>query len=148
MSRLLIFGLGYTASRLAGRLAGEPDYPAFEDVFPAKAIGRANRFALPDRDPRTILGHYTYAYHFDAFLYGQYLRKLAESRGVTRVEGLISGVERHGNSGHVAAVVLKDGRRVEADLFVDCSGFRSVLLGSELEEPFDDWSQSIIRSRT
>lgn len=132
---------------LSGRLAGEADYPSFEDVFPAKAIGRANRFSPPLPDQRAILGRYTYAYHFDAFLYGQFLRKLAEERGVTRVEGMIDGAERDGESGNVAAVVLKDGRRLEADLFVDCSGFRSLLLGTELAEPFDDWSQWLPNDR-
>jgi len=125
---------------LAGRLAGEDDYPAFEDLFPARALAKANRFGLPDPNPQAVLGRFTYAYHFDAGLYGQYLRKLAEERGVTRVEGLIENVERDGDSGHVAAVALADGRRLEADLFIDCSGFRSLLLGDALEEPFDDWS--------
>jgi tryptophan halogenase len=125
---------------LAGRLAGEVDYPAYEDVFPAKAIARANRFALPEPNPKKVLGRYTYAYQFDAGLYGQFLRKLAEARGVKRVEGLIASVERDGEGGNVAAVMLDDGRRLEADLFIDCSGFRSLLLGSELGEPFEDWS--------
>jgi len=132
---------------LAGRLAGEPDYPPFEDLFPAKAIGRANRFIPPSPDHRSLMGRFTYAYHFDAYLYGQYLRKLAEGRGATRVEGMIEGVERNGENGHVAAVTLKDGRRLEADLFVDCSGFRSILLGGELAEPFDDWSQWLPNDR-
>ena len=132
---------------LAGRLAGEADYPDFEDLFPAKAIARANRFTLPERNRRTVLGRFTYAYHFDAYLYGQYLRKIAEGRGVTRVEGLIAGVERDGESGHVAAVTLQDGRQIEADLFIDCSGFRSILLGAELAEPFDDWSQWLPNDR-
>ncbi|MBO9498198.1 MAG: tryptophan 7-halogenase [Novosphingobium sp.] len=132
---------------LSGRLAGEADYPAFEDLFPAKAIGRANRFAPPESGQQTPLGRYTYAYHFDALLYGQFLRRLAEQRGVTRVEGRIEGVERDGASGDVAAVVLADGRRLEADLFVDCSGFRSVLLGGELAEPFDDWSRWLPNDR-
>lgn len=125
---------------LLGRLAGEPDYPAWEDVFPARALAREDRFALPSRDPSDMLGRYTYAYHFDAHLYAGHLRKLAEQRGAQRVEGQISGVERDAQSGHVTAVQLNDGRRLEADLFIDCSGFRSLLLGSELEEPFEEWS--------
>jgi tryptophan halogenase len=132
---------------LVGRLAGGDDYPAFEDLFPAKAIARANRFALPDHNPQKVLGRFTYAYHFDAYLYGQYLRKLAEGRRVTRAEGLVESVERDGDSGHVAAVLLKDGRRLEADLFVDCSGFRSILLGAELQEEFDDWSKWLPNDR-
>jgi tryptophan halogenase len=132
---------------LAGRLAGGDDYPAFEDLFIAKAMGRADRFSPPQREARWGQALYTYAYHFDAYLYGQHLRTVAEERGATRVEGMIAGVERDGESGNVAAVVLNDGRRIEADLFIDCSGFRSLLLGTELEEPFDDWSQWLPNDR-
>lgn len=125
---------------LLGRLAGEEGYPAWEDVFPARALAREDRFMLPLRDQSDMLGRFTYAYHFDAHLYAGHLRRLAEQRGARRVEGRISGVERDPRNGHVAAVQLDDGRRLEADLFVDCSGFRSLLLGTELEEPFEDWS--------
>jgi tryptophan halogenase len=126
---------------LAGRLAGEADYPAYEELFPARALAKANKFVPPSQRQGDPLGRHTYAYHFDAHLYARHLRRVAESRGAERVEGTITGVERDKDTGHVAAVVLEDGRRLEADLFVDCSGFRSLLLGGELEEPFDDWSQ-------
>jgi tryptophan 7-halogenase len=125
---------------LVGRLAGESDYPAWEDVFVAKVAARADRFGLPERRPGSPLSRFAYAYHFDAQLYGQFLRTVAEPRGVSRVEGTIAGVERDPATGDVAALLLDDGRRIEGDLFVDCSGFRSLLLGSELDEPFDDWS--------
>src|SRR5690606_33989332 len=106
---------------------------------------RANRFALPDPDPRKPLGRFTYAYQFDANLYARHLRGIAEERGVERVEGRITGVERNGEA--VSAVILEDGRRLEADLFVDCSGFRSLLLGEEMGEPFDDWSEWLPNDR-
>jgi tryptophan halogenase len=126
---------------LLGKRAGGKDYPAWEDMFVAKAAARGGRFALPDRNPQAPLGRYTYAYHFDAHLYAQHLRTVAEGRGVERFEGRITGVERSDGTGDIAAVVLEDGRRLEADLFIDCSGFRSMLLGGELGEPFEDWSE-------
>ncbi len=132
---------------LLGRLAGEPDYPAWEELFPARTLAKYDRFALPNRQPRDPLGRFTYAFHFDAHLYASHLRKIAESRGAQRVEGKISGAERNPANGHVSAVVLEDGRRLEADLFIDCSGFRSLLLGSELEEPFQDWSEFLPSDR-
>ncbi len=132
---------------LLGRRAGHPDYPAWEDMFVARAAARADRFALPDKDPRSPLGRYTYAYQFDAHLYARHLRTIAETRGVARVEGRISAAERAPDTGHVAAVMLEDGRRLEADLFVDCSGFRSLLLGGELGEPFEDWNRWIPSDR-
>jgi len=81
-----------------------------------------------------------YAFHFDASLYAAYLRRLAEQRGVKRTEGRITGVERDGESGDVTRVVLGDGREVEADLFLDCSGFAALLIGRELQSGFEDWS--------
>ncbi|WP_427964573.1 tryptophan halogenase family protein [Altererythrobacter sp.] len=125
---------------LLGRLAGEAYYPAWEDVFVAKAAARADRFALPTRPPNDPLSRYAYAYHFDAILYGRHLRRLAEARGAKRVEGRITSVDRDNESGNVAGVLLEDGRRLEADLYVDCSGFRSLLLGDAMQVPFDDWS--------
>jgi tryptophan halogenase len=132
---------------LLGKRAGGAGYPAWEDMFIAKAAGRSNRFALPDPNPRAPLGRYTYAYQFDAHLYAKHLRTVAESRGVGRIEGRIVGAERAVDGEGIAAVLLDDGRRLEADLYVDCSGFRSLLLGGELGEPFESWSQWIPSDR-
>ncbi|MEL7681711.1 tryptophan halogenase family protein [Citromicrobium bathyomarinum] len=81
-----------------------------------------------------------WAYHFDASLYAAYLRRLAEARGAARIEGKVASVERNGASGDIAAVALEDGRRIAGDFFIDCSGFRSLLLGQELATPLADWS--------
>ncbi|MBS0480216.1 MAG: tryptophan 7-halogenase [Proteobacteria bacterium] len=80
-----------------------------------------------------------YAYHFDATLFAQMLRRYAEDRGVRRVEGLIEGVERDADSGDVRALRLDHDRTVAGALFVDCTGFRSLLLGDTLRVPFVDW---------
>jgi tryptophan halogenase len=80
-----------------------------------------------------------YAYHVDASLYARFLRQIAETDGARRVEGKIARVERDGESGDIAALVMEDGRRIEGDLFVDCTGFRSLLLGQTMETPFEDW---------
>lgn len=96
-------------------------------------------FGMPLSDPRSPLSSMAYAYHFDAGLYAAFLRRRAEADGVTRVEGRIVAVERAPN-GDVAAVRLEDGQRIAGDLFVDCSGFRSLLLGETLGVGFDNWS--------
>ena len=135
---------------LVGRLAAQRDgkpYPEFQDLYVARAAARENRFAPAGREKHLLANRYTHAYHFDASLYGRHLRKLAEARGVTRHEGRITHVERDGESGFVSAVVLDDGRRLEADLFIDCSGFASLLLGKAMAEPFDDWSNFILSDR-
>ncbi|QXT35878.1 tryptophan 7-halogenase [Sphingomonas sanguinis] len=96
-------------------------------------------FGMPQSDPRSPLSGLAYAYHFDAGLYAAFLRRRAETDGVTRVEGRIVMVDRAPN-GDVAAVRLDDGQRIAGDLFVDCSGFRSLLLGETLGVGFEDWS--------
>jgi tryptophan halogenase len=81
-----------------------------------------------------------YAYHLDAGLYGQYLRGLAENAGVRRVEGKIAEVRQNGESGAIEALVLDSGTVVEGDLFIDCTGFRALLIGKALGVGFEDWS--------
>jgi tryptophan halogenase len=82
-----------------------------------------------------------YAYHFDASMFAKMLRGYAEERGVTRTEGMIVDVERNGESGDVAALLLSGERRIPGTLFIDCTGFRSILLGKTLGVPYLDWSQ-------
>jgi tryptophan halogenase len=98
------------------------------------------KFGQPDADPRSVFSTFSYAYHFDAALYGQYLRSLAQQRGVTRREGLISEVVLKGESGHIEALRLEDGGWIEGDLFMDCTGMRALLLGEALGVGFEDWS--------
>lgn len=81
-----------------------------------------------------------FAYHFDAALYAQMLRGFAEGLGLTRVEGKVAGARRDGESGDVAALTLDDGHEVAGDLFLDCSGFRGVLIEEALGTGYDDWS--------
>jgi tryptophan halogenase len=80
-----------------------------------------------------------YAYHFDAGLYAQFLRHYAEARGVTRIEATLVGASRADN-GDIAAVQTDDGRAIAGDFFVDCSGFRGLLIEQELQTGYEDWS--------
>jgi tryptophan halogenase len=80
-----------------------------------------------------------YAYHFDAGLYATFLRARSEKQGVKRIEGKISRVEQHAESGDVTALVLESGERVAGDLFVDCTGFRSLLIEQTLNAGFEDY---------
>lgn len=101
------------------------------------ALGR--KFRPPAQDA-SLASTYGYAYQFDATLFGPFMREFGLKVGVKRTEGLVTDVERDAQSGDVVALTLKDGRRLEGDLFVDCSGFRSLLLGGALEEPWEDWA--------
>ncbi|MDX2412131.1 MAG: tryptophan 7-halogenase [Woeseiaceae bacterium] len=80
-----------------------------------------------------------YAYHFDASLYGQYLRKYSEKLGVKRTEGMIEQVNTHAESGHVETLTLKDGTAISGDFFVDCSGTRGLLISQALDTGYEDW---------
>jgi len=100
-----------------------------------------NRFAHVERPPGSVLPPLPYAFHFDASLYAKFLRRFAEKRGAVRQEGKIVAVERNQQNGDVAAVLLANGSRVEGDLFVDCSGFRGLLIEQELETGFEEWSE-------
>ena len=115
--------------------------PPIEQFSMACTMAREGRFALPTTDPRQITTTFGYAYQFDAVLFAPYLRALAEGMGAVRSEGIVVDVERDGEGGDLTAIRLADGRRIEGDLFVDCSGFRSLLLGGAMGEPFQDWSR-------
>jgi tryptophan 7-halogenase len=111
-----------------------------DDWSLAATAARLGRFgppgALPDGSPALL----SYAYHFDASLYARYLRAYAEARGVERIEARIVQVIRCGTEDRIEAVQLADGRRLDADFFLDCSGFRSLLISGALGVGFEDWS--------
>lgn len=81
-----------------------------------------------------------YAYHFDAGLYAAYLRKYSEVRGVERIEGVIDTVQTCPDSGFIQSVNLNSGQTIDGDIFVDCSGFRALLIEHTLHTGFEDWS--------
>ncbi|KQM28194.1 MULTISPECIES: tryptophan halogenase family protein [unclassified Sphingomonas] len=117
---------------LAGKAAPLGDYSLQTVAAPA------GRFQW-NGPPGSLLSDIAYAYHLDAVLYARFLRELAERRGVERIEGKVVDVEQQGENGHVAAITLADGRRVEGEFFIDCSGFRGVLIEQTLKTGYLDW---------
>jgi len=81
-----------------------------------------------------------YAFHFDAALYAKRLRKYAEENGVKRTEGKIVNVNQHAHNGHISSVELDNGKVIDGELFVDCSGFKGLLIEQTLNSGYDDWS--------
>jgi tryptophan halogenase len=133
---------------LAARERAPDKVKHFDNYSVNCAASMRNRFAYPDnRNPNSPLADMDYAYHFDASLFARFLRSESEARGVKRVEGRIVDVVKNPESGFVTAVKLADGREVEGDLFVDCSGMRGLLIGDALGVGYEDWNQWLLCNR-
>lgn len=117
-----------------------------QDFAPGTVMADQWKFIPPIKAQRTLIAGASYALHVDARLVAKFLRDYAEARGVKRTEGIVTDVVTHPD-GSVAKVVMKDGREVEGDLFIDCTGFRSLLIGKTLEVPFNDWSDMLLCDR-
>lgn len=113
--------------------------PSIEPFALTAAAARLGRFGVR-RESGFPFNHWAYAYHFDATLVARYLRRYAERLSVTRTEGRIVDVHLRGDDGFIEAVSLADGQRIAGDLFVDCSGFRALLIGRALGAEYDDWT--------
>jgi tryptophan halogenase len=93
-----------------------------------------------DKYPNSPLGDIGHAFHFDAGLYARFLRNYAEQHGVLRTEGKVTSVQQHPETGFVTSVTMENGDMHAADLFVDCSGFRALLIEQTLQTGYVDWS--------
>ena len=118
----------------------QPGAAGLDEHSLAWAAASRGRFDKPSRDPRTVQSTYDFAYHFDAGLYARYLREVCESRGVQRVEGKIATVDQRAADGFIDKVRLADGREFAGDLFIDCSGFRGLLIEEALHTGYEDWT--------
>lgn len=104
------------------------------------AAAKQGKFSRPVNIQGSPLSQINYAFQFDAGLYARYLRKYSEARGVKRVEGKVVSVKTHSNSGFIESVSLENGEQIGAHLFIDCSGFRGLLIEEALKTGYQDWS--------
>lgn len=123
------------------REAARRPLPDIREWSMSAIAAKLGRFARPGPDARLPLSQLVYAFHFDAGLYAQFLRRHAEERGAMRVEGKIVEVELDSESGQIRCVTLTDGRQIEGELFIDCSGFRGLLIEEKLGAGYEDWSK-------
>ncbi|HEX7916753.1 tryptophan halogenase family protein [Rudaea sp.] len=122
---------------LSGRAA---DIGAYSLPTAAAPLGKF-MISPADAPAGSPLADIAYGYQFDAGLYARYLRSLAELRGTKRTEGKIVEVAQRSDDGFIEAVVMENGERIEGDLFIDCSGFRGLLIEQTLKTGYEDWSQ-------
>ncbi|UDF05257.1 tryptophan halogenase family protein [Asticcacaulis sp. AND118] len=119
------------------KAGGSGDFGLFNPQTLASREGRFGRMAeINPNVPRV-----NYAFHFDASLYARFLRSYCEPRGVVRQEGRITDVQQDAQSGDITSVTLADGKQIAGDLFIDCSGFRGLLIEQTLKSGYEDWSQ-------
>ena len=119
-------------------LAGDPT--PIDEYSMGWAASKAGKFIHPSTDRRNVQSRFDYAYHFDATLYAAYLRKYAEARGVTRLEGRVVDAAQAPETGFITSVKMEDGETISGDLFVDCSGFFGLLIEQTLQTGYQDWS--------
>lgn len=109
-----------------------------QDFSPCSVMAEQGRFFFPEQARHTPIGGANYALHVDAVQVAGYLRRYAEARGVKRTQGLVAQVHRR-ESGFISHLQLQDGRNIDGDFFLDCSGFNAVLIGKTLASEFIDW---------
>jgi tryptophan halogenase len=127
----------------AAQSGGDPDQLLFSAEAQAARHGKFGRTPPSSGGQPNI----NYAFQFDASTYAAYLRRYSERRGVVRREGKVVGVRQHPESGLIEAVEMEDGSTVAGDFFIDCSGFRGLLINGVYESGFEDWAQWLPNDR-
>jgi tryptophan halogenase len=127
------------------------DNSNFEDYSLAVLLAKANKFTFPSNSYSSALSRFSYAYHIDAGLYAKYLREYSENKGVTRIEGEVSKVKQNQETGFIESIEVitdkqsdsKQSLNIDGQLFIDCSGFRGVLIEQVLHTGYQDWSEHL-----
>ncbi len=115
--------------------------PSVDEYCLQILAAQQGKFQRPDMSLKNSpLNSIVYAFQFDASLYAKFMREFAESRGVKRIEGKITKAGQHPETGHIESVTLENGESYEGDLFIDCSGFRGLLIEQTLKTGYEDWS--------
>ena len=131
---MLNFHHYWLRARLAGNSSSLWDY-----ILNASAC-ESNRFSQDPKNIHTPLQPLAYAYHFDAQLYAGFLRRYAENSGVNRIEGKVINTRLDSANGFINSVELNNGDIISGDLFIDCTGFRALLIEESLNTGYQDWS--------
>lgn len=107
--------------------------------FPVQ-LAKQGKFAQPHPNPPTPLADYSYAYHFDASLYAKYLKSFSMNLGVHWIDGEVAEVMQDNKTSFIQSLQLQDGRHLEGEFFVDCTGFKGLLIEETLNTGYENWS--------
>ncbi|MDG2535993.1 tryptophan 7-halogenase [Sphingomonas sp. HITSZ_GF] len=128
----------WAKARAAGQAAPLEEYSL------GAMLAREGHASVPLPNPPSQLSLFDWALHFDASLFAAHMRVFAERAGVQRIDAKIGDVTLHGETGFIESVTLDSGETVAGDLFVDCSGFRGLLIGEALGTGYQDWSHWLL----
>ncbi|WP_421731260.1 tryptophan halogenase family protein [Brevundimonas sp.] len=123
------------------RLRAHGDTTPLSDFSLGASLARAGKFTHPSPNPPSSLSVFDWALHLDASLFAQHLRAYAEAGGCSRIDAKVGSVELRSTDGFIETITLEDGRKIEGDLFVDCTGFRGLLIGEAMGSTYEDWGQ-------
>ncbi|HSC67278.1 MAG TPA: tryptophan halogenase family protein [Cellvibrio sp.] len=115
-----------------------------QDYCLGSQLAKHHNFAQPHESPDNPLADYSYAYHFDASLYAKVLRELSLSRGVTHIDQKIEKVNLREGDGFIESLLLDNGEVIDGDLFIDCTGFKGLLIEESLNTGYEDWQQWLL----
>ena len=131
-------GVAFHHYWLKRRAGGDPT--PFDRYSLCSHLADSGRFIPPSLAPKADWQVFDWAVHFDAGLFANFLAEVSTERGVRHVDARVRDVRRDGETGHIVAIDTEEAGEIEGDLFVDCTGFRSLLLGQALGTPFVDWT--------
>jgi tryptophan 7-halogenase len=131
-------GVEFSAYWLKHREQGQVS--PLEEYSLQAVAARQGKFMRPIALAKSPLETITYALHFDASLFAAFLSDYAQARGVVRTEGKVRGVAVRPEDGFISSISLESGEQIEADLFIDCSGFRGLLIEEALHTGYEDWT--------
>jgi len=122
------------------RAKSEGHATPWTDYSLCSLMARSKKFVQGSADTKSVLSTVGYAYHLDAGLYAKFLREFSEPKGVKRVEGKVIDVKLRSSNGHIESVQLESSEIIKGDFFIDCSGFRGLLIEEALKTGYEDWS--------